>query len=50
MSIADYLEDGADYYEAYNEEYEMCGNENCEYNEDGCCMKDEYCADCPFED
>lgn len=33
-----------------DEEGEQCENEKCEYNEDGFCMKDEYYAECPFED
>ena len=49
MSIADYLEDGADYI-VDDYDGEECTNEECEYNEDGFCMKDEYYAECPFED
>lgn len=49
MSEAEYLEDGADYI-MDDEEFEMCGNDSCEFNEDGFCMKDNYYAECPFEE
>lgn len=46
MSIADYLEDGADYIE---DEPEMCGTDECEFNEGGFCLKDMYYAVCPYD-
>ena len=30
--------------------YKQCFNEECEYCEDGFCMKDEYYAECPFDE
>ena len=32
------------------EDFEMCLNDDCEFCEDGFCMKDNYYAECPFED
>ena len=37
-------------WEQDEDDFEMCGNEDCEFCEDGLCMKDNYYAECPFED
>ena len=46
MSIADYLDDGADYVE---DDPKQCGNYGCRDNEDGYCLRFEWYEHCNNE-